>query len=240
MDFNEARRSGWVGLPGRSLWAVGDGPRREAYDAKQKSLQYEEGQPLGDIVLAAEEPFGKGRIVVLGDMSCLNNERLSCSYEFVGRLLGYLANRSSTPQAIWRQLLAIASIILLLGLLVIKNDAMQDGVTSAIFALALVLCTWNSNNANPVLPDGRGQTPNKLAYIDTSHLEAFSSDLWNDFGIAGFTRVLMRNGFLPLRLRELTAERLERAGILVSIAPARQFRPRNLPCCTTSSKKAGH
>ncbi|MGA2798960.1 MAG: DUF4350 domain-containing protein, partial [Thermoguttaceae bacterium] len=206
-------RLGWSSRPivaGRWGWSD---PGSDAI--KQKSPEYQEGQPLGDIVLAAEEPLGQGRIVVLGDMSCLNNERLSCSSEFAGRLLGYLAHRPSNPQDLWRQILSIAAMISLVWLLTAQPEAMQVAATSFIFAAVLLLCTFYSDSANPVLPDGRTQTPNNLAYIDTSHLEAFSSDLWNDYGIAGFTRVLMRSGFLPLRISELTAERLERAGLLV-------------------------
>ena len=63
---------GWSARPvvvGRWGWST---PGSDA--VKQKSPEYQEGQPLGDIVLAAEEPLGQGRIVVLGDMSCLNNE----------------------------------------------------------------------------------------------------------------------------------------------------------------------
>jgi hypothetical protein len=190
---------------------------------KQKSIQYKEGEPLGDLVLAADERLGQGRIVVLGDMSCLNNERLTCSYEFAGRLFGYLAQRSSNPQDFWRQILTVAAMILLLVILMKEAEAMQVAVTSVVFAAVVILSIMYSNSASAVLPDGRGKALNNIAYIDTSHLEAFSSDLWNDFGIAGFSRVLMRSGYLPLRSRELTSERLERAGLLVCIAPARQF-----------------
>jgi hypothetical protein len=212
---------GWFARPvvvGRWGWSL---PGSDA--VKQKSPEYQEGQPLGDIVLAAEEPLGKGRIFVLGDMACLNNERLSCSSEFNGRLLGYLAQRSSNPQDLWRQFLSVAAMIALVWLLIKQAEAMQVAAASIVLAGALIWCAFYSNSVNQVLPDGRSQTPNNLAYIDTSHLEAFSGDLWNEYGIAGFTRVLMRSGFLPLRTKELTAERLERAGLLVCIAPARRF-----------------
>lgn len=191
--------------------------------ATQANVPYKSGQLLGDIVLSAEKSFGQGRIVLLGDAECLNNERLSCSYEFVGRLFGYLANRSSGPQAIWRQMLIIASIVLLFFILIKQADAMQLALASGLLSVALILCVNFSNDANAVLPDGRGQSPNNVAYIDASHLEAYSSDLWNNFGIAGYSRLLMRHGFMPLRLNKLSLDRLERAGILTLIAPARKF-----------------
>jgi hypothetical protein len=214
-------RLGRLGRPvliGRWGWST---PGSDALT--QKSTRYEAGQALGDIVLMAEEGFGKGRIAVLGDMSCISNERLSCSWEFVGRLLSYLANRSSNPQDLWRQTLAIAAIVLFIGLLAKYVDAPRLAIANGLMALALISCTYISDYNSQVLPDGGAKAPNNLAYIDDSHLEAFSSDLWNDYGIAGFTRVLMRNGFLALRLRELSSERLERAKLLVCMAPARQF-----------------
>jgi len=207
-------------LLGRWGWST---PGSDA--AQRKSTQYEEGLALGDIVLAAEQDFGKGKIVVIGDMSCMNNERLSCSWEFIGRLLGYFANRSSSPQAPWRQASGIVAMALFILLLAINADAARIAVAIIVLAVALVSCTSSSKLAGQVLPDGRLQTPNNLAYIDDSHLEAFSSDLWNDYGIAGFTRVLMRNGYLPLRLPDFTPEHLERAGLLVCMAPARKFSP---------------
>jgi hypothetical protein len=127
---------GWSARPvvvGRWGWST---PGSDA--VKQKSPEYQEGMPLGDIVLAAEEPLGQGRIVVLGDMSCLNNERLSCSCEFAGRLLGYLAHRSSNPQDLWRQFLSIAAMISLVWLLMKQAEAMQVALTSVVFAAVLI------------------------------------------------------------------------------------------------------
>jgi hypothetical protein len=43
--------------------------------------------------------------------------------------------------------------------------------------------------------------------------------------LAGLNLMLMRNGFLPLKMYDLTAERLQRAGVLVFIGPARSFSP---------------
>jgi hypothetical protein len=218
-----------LGWPARPIvlgrWAWGS---PGSYAVKEKSPEYQEGQALGDLVLAAEQPLGKGRIVVLGDMACLNNERLTCSWDFAGRLLGYLANRASSPQDGWRQLSTAAAIILLLAALAIRPDAFILALTSLALAASLVFCAYKSDASSRPLPSGQDQSPNRLAYIDASHLEAFSDDLWDDYGIAGFSRVLMRSGFLPLRLPELTPERLERAGLLVLMAPGRQLSPEEL------------
>ena len=76
-----------------------------------------------------------------------------------------------------------------------QAEAGQVAAASAVLALALILCTFGSNSANQVLPDGRARVPNNLAYIDTSHVEAFSGDLRNDYGISGFARADARRVF---------------------------------------------
>jgi len=185
--------------------------------------QYEPGEKLGDLVLAAEQRLGKGRIVVLGDSSCLHNDVIANAYMFSGRLLGYLAGRSGTPQAWWRQLLGLAAAAALVAVLAWRVDANRLAAAAVALAVSLICCTLVAHHSARVLPDGRNHSPNNLAYIDASHLEAYSSDQWHDEGTAGLARTLMRNGYLALMPPELTSERLERAGLLLSIGPARPF-----------------
>ena len=88
---------------------------------------------------------------------------------------------------------------------------------------SLAVSTAISHSASEILPDGRYKSPNNLAYIDSSHLGAYSGESWRPDGIGGFILTLMRNEYLTLSLPKLTAERLERADLLVSIAPSRSF-----------------
>jgi len=191
---------------------------------------YESGKRLGDLVLAAEQRFGKGKVVVLGDISCLHNEVIGSAYTFVGRLLGYLAGESNTPGAWWRQLLGLAAAVAMVALLSWRATPGRIALAAVALAAAVELCILTSHWATRVLPDGRDCSPNNVAYIDASHLEAYSSDTWDDNGIGGLTRTLVRNGYLPLLLNspppllsELTDRRLERAGLLISIGSARPF-----------------
>ncbi len=77
-----------------------------------------------------------------------------------------------------------------------------------------------------MLPDGRGYGPvNKLAYIDDSHIQAFSGEAiredLREGGLQGLTLTLMRAGYLTLMLPEFTPQRIERAGMIISIAPCK-------------------
>jgi hypothetical protein len=64
-----------------------------------------------------------------------------------------------------------------------------------------------------------------VAYIDATHLEAYSGNPSSYGGLGELSRILMRNGYLPLVLTDFDAAHLERAGLLISIAPGRPFSP---------------
>ena len=67
-------------------------------DAAMTSVsRFERGERLGDLVLAAQQPYGNGTIMVLGDSSRLTNEGDVRGYTLTGRILSHLANRRSSP-----------------------------------------------------------------------------------------------------------------------------------------------
>jgi hypothetical protein len=184
---------------------------------------YDEGEKLGDLILAAERPLGKGRVIAFGDTSGLTNGINVSSHVFTSRLFGYLAGGRANAHPIWRQLLGILGCGLLIGLLVRHTGEGKLILVTLCLAGSLAFCTSISRSASEILPDGRYKLPNNLAYIDTSHLEANSGESWRPDGIGGFILTLMRNGYLTLSLPELTAERLVRSDLLVSVAPSRSF-----------------
>ena len=186
--------------------------------------QYDPGEKLGDLVLAAEQRVGAGAVVVLGDTWSLTNEGNADCYVFTGRLLGYLARAASSPQAPWRQALGLAACLILVGLLMWRPDPMALAAVALVLALATVVSAGISRYKSQVLPDGRRiARATRVACIDGSHVEAYNDLGWVFDGIAGLKLTLMRSGYLPLVLPELTGRRLEDAELLISIAPARRF-----------------
>ena len=185
--------------------------------------RWDAGERLGDLVLAAERRLGSGRIVVLGDNACLTNQGNVRSYRFTGRLLSYLANKAGSPLAWWRQLLALAlfGALAFLWTRPIRPEILA--ISGLTFLLAISATTALSCRSWEVYPDGRLSTPNNLAYIDASHLEAYAESPWKPDGVDGLALTLMRNGFLVLAADDLSKKRLDRAGMLVSIAPSRRF-----------------
>ena len=185
--------------------------------------RWDAGERLGDLVLAGERCLGSGRVVVLGDNACLTNQGNVRAYRFTGRLLSYLANQAGSPQAWWRQLAALVLAGALVFFWVRRARGEVLAASCMTFLLASVAVAMVSCRSWEVYPDGRTRTPNNLAYIDASHLEAYAETPWPPDGVDGLALTLMRNGFLVLAADDLSKERLTHAEMLVSIAPARRF-----------------
>ena len=111
-------------------------------------------------------------------------------------------------------------------LLACRPDALQVFIAAGTMAVSLACCAGVGASA-PVLPDGRSHRPNCLAYIDASHAEAYSRDAWGAEGVGELLRTLRREGYLPLLLAAVNAERLDRAGLLISIARGERFRAKS-------------
>jgi len=209
-------------LAGRWGWA--DPGDESSSRAMMGNGRYDGGEQLGDIVLAAEQPMGKGKIIAFGDTSSLQNAINVSSHAFNARLFAYLTgNMRAHPW--WRQCLGISIVLFLMALLSRRSVPWKTALIVIGLTGSLAVCHQSTvaSATTGLLPDGRSASPNNLAYIDASHLPAYSGESWRPDGIGGLALTLMRNGYLALTLPELTSEALDRAGLLVSIAPARSF-----------------
>lgn len=218
-------RARWPARPllvGR--WGWNDAGDEASARALMGNGRYDPGEKLGDLILAAEQPMGKGRVIAFGDTSSFSNAINVSSHAFTSRLLAYLAG-AADAHPMWRQLLAALIALLLAVLLCLRPGIAKTTLVTVGLAASLVVCAQATSAAARPLPDGRRATPNNLAYIDASHLEAYSGESWRPDGVGGLALTLMRSGYLTLSLGELTAERIERAGLLVSVAPSRAFSP---------------
>ena len=73
------------------------------------------------------------------------------------------------------------------------------------------------------LPDTGAADWGGIAYIDSSHFEAYNFTDWGYDATNGLALTLMRNRYLTFRLPQITENRLRHAKLVVSIAPARRF-----------------
>lgn len=183
--------------------------------------KYDAGEKLGDQLLAAEQRFGRGRVVAFGDTSGFSNSILFGSHDYVARLFASLC------QDTWLSSLRLAAAVLGLVMLVIvlwhvRRPGPVAGTLLA-FALSLSACVSLSHRNASVRPDGGHATPNRLAYLDVSHHERASGESWREDGPGGLQLTLMRSGYTVLGMDDFEVERLRGAGLFITLAPGRPF-----------------
>jgi len=209
-----------IGRFGFNDWGEIDAPPERALLGNRA---YDEGEKLGDCTLAAEQPYGEGRVVVFGDTTSFINPNLASAHHYLSRLFAYLADPASTPQDAWRQVAGLLLGVALLVVLLVRATPARWALAAVGVAASLAACTAATHSAWTLLPDGNLKTPNNLAYIDDCHLAAFNHDPWKPEGIQGLVQTLMRNDFVPLFLTEISPERLNNARLLISIAPCKEY-----------------
>ena len=182
---------------------------------------YNRGELLGDLVLVATTGYGRGKVLVFGDTSTIQNGALTVSHEFTRNVFGWLTGGSSAPGALVPTalvclLLLAAALCALLGCAGRRPWA-YAGLVGALF---VGLCT-------PLLfapaPRSAAALNVKAAYIDTSHMERIDSKYTGDRAFFGLSYNLARNGYLPLEMDRFDASRLGPGDVFVSVAPVRPF-----------------
>ncbi|HPP51330.1 MAG TPA: hypothetical protein PK777_00160 [Thermoguttaceae bacterium] len=90
-------------------------------------------------------------------------------------------------------------------------------------------------NISDAAPNGAASSPERegvallapkglpLAYIDASHMEAYSLRPWHPDGLGRLFISLMQAGYLPLLAPDAKPDRLQTAAVWLSIGPARRF-----------------
>jgi hypothetical protein len=182
------------------------------------NLNYDPGEPLGDVVLCAAQHHGKGKVLVFGDTSSFANGILVNSHGFVNRVFSWLA-REELPT---RHRLALA-----IGLFLLAQALLFYRVSRRRVYLPLIACLLSLGVVR--LAEGlKGYQSSRelkgpVAYVDASHGERFSPESWNDDAVLGLHLNLMRNGYLSFTLWEFDERALNEAKLLVLIAPSQPF-----------------
>jgi hypothetical protein len=146
----------WPMLAGRWGWA--DAPDAGGAGASANG-KYDAGEKLGDLVLSGERKLGRGTIVALADGAVLGNLATAESHAFVGRLLGYLAARPSSPAAFWRQAVSLAAGLLLALLLLGRAGVFRPAAVAIILAGCLWASTQATSSRCQVQPAGKPGGP---------------------------------------------------------------------------------
>ncbi|MCE9613124.1 MAG: hypothetical protein K8T26_02540 [Lentisphaerae bacterium] len=185
--------------------------------------RYNAGEQLGDVVLAAEQKLGRGRVVVFGDTSTLSNGINMGSYGFTARLLAALANHTGGPLDGPRATLTLLLACAMLVLLARVRCARSLALALLLLGLARMAGAWITGRTLENIPQSGRDPDYGLAYVDHAHLGRFSGESWRDDGLMGIELTFMRNGYLTLSLPDVTRERLDHADLLLSVAPASPY-----------------
>jgi uncharacterized membrane protein len=182
------------------------------------NLNYDPGEPMGDIVLCAAQHYGKGKVLVFGDTSGFANAILINSHDFINRAFTWLA-RDEAPKR-YRLALFISLLLLIAAIFLYLKGSRKPHLLLISLILALLIV----NLGEGLKRSGAQKTlTGTIAYVDTSHGERFSPESWNENAIMGLHLNLMRNGYLSFSLRSFEKEKLEQANLLVLIAPSSPF-----------------
>jgi hypothetical protein len=182
------------------------------------NFEYDMSEQAGDLVLAAEQSYGKGKVLVFGDTSGFVNAILVDTYPFINRVFNWLASDSlPKPYPITFAL----GLIFLAGAVLLFLKTGRDTGTLFLAVLVIVFVVVSAGFVSAWKIE-RPMTGN-IAYVDASHFERYSKEAWRDDGTMGLHLNLMRNGYLSFQLRDFSPEKINNSKVLVLIAPTKPF-----------------
>lgn len=198
------------------------------------NLEYEMPEKLGDVVLAAEQKYGKGKVLVFGDTSGFANPILVNTYPFVSRVFTWLASDSTPkpyPICLVLSLVFLASAVFLF---LRTNRNVATLFFSVLVMLVIVLSAMSISSWKM-----ERTLTGDIAYVDASHFGRFSHESWRDDGTMGLHLNLMRNGYLSFLLKDFSPRKIADSDLLVIIAPTKPFTGNEVKMLTTYVKNGG-
>jgi len=195
------------------------GDRSNAEGAYLGDYEYNPGEQIGDVILAAGAYYGNGRVMVFGDTSSFQNSAISYSLPFIGSVFNWL---SSQRTSIIEYMQIIVALIFLISALILYLRYKKNKIHFVLFPLFLCITLLISAAANPVIL-GEDDVRGNIIYIDASHGERFDLKPFEDNSLSGLMLNFMRNDYLPLILRDYSKDDIKDSEILVLNAPTKMF-----------------
>jgi len=181
------------------------------------NMAFDRQEIEGDLILAAEAPLGRGKVIAFGDTSPFQRSTVSLSHELVARVITYLSAPGSAVAG--RQVRGAGAILLIVAGGLLLGLGRRRTVAPAVFAiLALIWLLALERRATVALP----QTPvgENVAWLDLSHGNRVDLHASRDDGLSGLQKHLWRHGYVPLGMREFDSDRLLASPVFVTVAPA--------------------
>ena len=194
------------------------GDSTNARGAYLGNMRQDPSERFGDLVLAAEAPYGRGKIIVFGDTSTFQRSAVTFSRGLVLRVLTYLgtpghATPSQRVRAVGAGLFVAAGAAFLAAL---------PGATgvAALSAVAMLMLAGVDRFARVALP---APETVRVAWVDLAHGNRVDIHAGREDGIGGLCDHLVRDGYLPLAMKHFDARELRGSPVFASVAPAFPF-----------------
>jgi hypothetical protein len=183
--------------------------------------EYNQGEEIGDIILAAATYYGEGKVIVFGDTSTFQNGALPYSYSFIHNIFTWLKSEQPATTIFLQN---AVSILLLIAAIIFVFSNKKKSIHKAVFPFVFALGLLISVIINPlIIPDM--QISGNVVYIDSSHNERFNLEPFTEKSVNGLILNLNRNGYIPIILREFSEERIEKSKMLIFNAPSQSITP---------------
>jgi hypothetical protein len=182
---------------------------------------YEPGEVLGDLVIAACDTYGKGKVLVFGDTSYIFNNELPFRYNLVYNSASWLTSRES-DYAAYQCYASVFLLLFALAAYIYRPKISMRFLICLVFAAALSLGL--STSINDSLIKAPEEPLADVAWIDYTHLNQFNLENYRDDGVAGLTLNLFRNGFLPQILQKDNGiSDIRKGSVAIIIAPNEDY-----------------
>ncbi|MBF0469328.1 MAG: hypothetical protein HQK61_10675, partial [Desulfamplus sp.] len=197
---------------------------------------------MGDIVLVAESHYGKGKVLVFGDTSTFQNVSIPLNYPFIDDIFQWL--QSDSTRLFQKTALTIFIVIsVFITVVTIKNKASAVYIAAGILVLGIGNYAGDSLRSifftykvpNKAITQNIGENKNsmgvaayKFALIDAYHYGRFSRFGPKDNSLWGLSLNLMRNGYIPLFIKEFTDTVMAKGDLLFIISPTKKISSKNI------------
>ncbi|HEX5447137.1 MAG TPA: hypothetical protein VFW87_25195 [Pirellulales bacterium] len=197
-------------------------------------MRYSPGERLGDLPLVAAREFGRGRVVVWGDTSPLQNMAWTFSHDYMERTLTWLGEREGNLPAWVRVPQGLLFFSCAAALILLCPPPKRAAVAAAV-AIGLLVLVRLADAQKPQDPGGGPR-----AYIDLAHLPDTNLNTWLRDGFAGLAQMTARSGLLPYALNDWAAQPWEHAKLVVLVAPIRPLSRREEERLLAFVRSGGH
>jgi len=195
------------------------GNRNNSEQSYLGDYQYNPSEQIGDIILCAGTYYGDGKVLVYGDTSSYQNSAISSTLPMIHSVFSWLgSSRTSNIELIQTTVSLVLLLIGVIFLVILRKNTIHFVFFPVVLCIALVI----SAVANPMILS-KDEIQGNIVYIDTSHIERFNLEPYDDDSLTGLSLSLIRNDYLPIMCTDFSKGKISKSKILIFNAPTKMF-----------------